>query len=863
MASIREILVLHHTHTDIGYTHPQPVLWELQRRFIDRALEFCDRTADWPEESRFRWTCECTAPLLHWLERAKEPQLDQFRAAVARGQMGCGAWWVHQAPLVSLAQVARALAPVKRLREELGLPLRCAISHDINGLPWPVVPLLREAGIELQIFGINIVFGGFPLGRRPLAFRWRGPEGTPVLAFSGEHYEAFGREAHLYAGSTDRMERGLREYVEGRLPEGYPHDFVFLTATHPFFVDNNGPCLETFERIRQYNAEGRTPRIRTVQPEALLERLRVVEGALPEYAGDWTDFWNFGCASSLNETRVARRTRDRLAAAELLLACRGASREDAPERLREAQWHLDLWEEHTWGASASVAHPGRDGVLEQWNHKAHYAWQARSLASLLLRDQLEELAGNPPDATGAGGVLLLNPGDAPREECVSVPRTWLAGRAGLEGGEETAEGRAAGSMRLLWHHMPSTVHQIDVQAEVASAARAVLGPVTIPARSWRILSAEECGETVGEGCAAGPGFLESPRLSLKFDPASGRVIDLRGCGDAEGWLSGAPEWGFGELVRESPAEGDAAALYRGREALFEVDWARLHRNEPGWQRGWEARREGCGERARWSVEVDGRGAALHREWEAPGLERAVQTVRLRADRATCEVETEVVFRETVTPESFYLVFPLALGAGWNAHFDTAGVPVEFGAEQLPGTARDFVTVARWACMHDSSQAFVLACPDAPLVQLGGFRFGGGPGAVSRTSSPLLLGWFASNYWFTNFRAAQPGSARFRYELGRLAGYDLIACSEFGERAAVPVEAHPVITLPSVRSGQLVSVQPRGVRIECVEPLADRRVRVRLLNPATESVRAEVGFGVGAERTVDLPGRATRTVVLGG
>jgi hypothetical protein len=34
MGDLREILVLHHTHTDIGYTHPQPVFWDLSRRFI-------------------------------------------------------------------------------------------------------------------------------------------------------------------------------------------------------------------------------------------------------------------------------------------------------------------------------------------------------------------------------------------------------------------------------------------------------------------------------------------------------------------------------------------------------------------------------------------------------------------------------------------------------------------------------------------------------------------------------------------------------------------------------------------------------------------------------------------------------------
>jgi hypothetical protein len=57
---IREVLVVHTSHTDIGYTHLQPAVWELHARYIDRAIALCEASADRPEGQRFCWTCHRT-----------------------------------------------------------------------------------------------------------------------------------------------------------------------------------------------------------------------------------------------------------------------------------------------------------------------------------------------------------------------------------------------------------------------------------------------------------------------------------------------------------------------------------------------------------------------------------------------------------------------------------------------------------------------------------------------------------------------------------------------------------------------------------------------------------------------------------
>ena len=66
-----EVLILHHSHVDIGYTHPQSMYWELQKDYLTAALDMLDRTEDWPDElSKPRWTAEVTAPVMRWLQTA-------------------------------------------------------------------------------------------------------------------------------------------------------------------------------------------------------------------------------------------------------------------------------------------------------------------------------------------------------------------------------------------------------------------------------------------------------------------------------------------------------------------------------------------------------------------------------------------------------------------------------------------------------------------------------------------------------------------------------------------------------------------------------------------------------------------------
>ena len=47
--------MVHFSHHDLGYSDMPTDLLVEHAGFMDDVLDFCEETADWPEESRFRY----------------------------------------------------------------------------------------------------------------------------------------------------------------------------------------------------------------------------------------------------------------------------------------------------------------------------------------------------------------------------------------------------------------------------------------------------------------------------------------------------------------------------------------------------------------------------------------------------------------------------------------------------------------------------------------------------------------------------------------------------------------------------------------------------------------------------------------
>ena len=789
---ISEILAVHHSHMDVGYTHSQPVFWKLQSEFIDQALDWLEETADLPVGARPKWTCEATEPVVRWFAKASDVDAGRFVRLHKAGRIGLSALRWHTTPLADRAGLERLLAGKRELETLLGSKVPVACQHDVTGVPWPLADVLLDAGVDFFIMAINVHLGR-AVQPRPGMFLWEAPSGRRLRVFNGNHYTMFDQLLHSWDDSVERMEQGWLDHREKLEKAGYPLDFVYLTTTcSPVMWDNAPPNPFLPDLIRRWNEEERRPRIRYATFDDVRQRaMQVPDEELPVMRGDWTDYWNFGCAASPIATARNQQAKSLMATAALLEGDAGS--------IAEAEGKVDLYDEHTCGYYDSEhTHPQAQTTELLKQALAH---EGHELSAFALMDGLEKLAQNPVADKSGDRVLLVNPGPEPLVVRPELPLDWFTPQDGVLA-------RTYRASRMFYDGRPWT--QLFPGLDARGFGRVELKPY-----SWRVMPFADLPpreETSGlshaiETNAAAlrelnfapatkhqrrTGVITSPFHTLRYDPDSGRVLSwfdkARNCE----LLAARDGLDLFSFVRERP---DALAEGR-RYAYYQRDLDKEKLDQSCWQ-DWTPVRERA-TRVQHCEVTSGNGViTLVRDFVAPGMLVLTQRITLSVDEPVIRIEVEMELLPDASPQGLYFALPLEMKSGWEAMFDTAGACVHVDADQLPGACRNWATAESVAAMWDDSGGVALFTPDAPMVQFGDFHFGLPLDVLPRPENPLLLAWPVNNYWDTNFPRVQAGRINLRYGLMSFGG----PADPDGLRAAAHRFRLPRLLWPVTRHGR--------------------------------------------------------------
>ena len=774
MPQIETFYILNHSHTDIGFTDYQDLVFRQHAEFIDQAIDLCERTADYPQEAQYRWTCEVTGTTERYLETAGPAKLERFKKWHDMGRLDVGAMQYNFTPLLGVEQMYRSLLPVRRLRERWGLNVDTAMQSDVNGIAWLYADLLLDMDVEFLSMSINPVRGGVPKPY-PMAFWWEAPSGRKLLVWNGYHY-LFGRSA-LKLGDWRFAEREVADCVKKlEARDSYPFDFLFFQSTHPMRVDNGPPDLVIADFVRKWNELGNSPRLQLVAHREFAKILREQDVELPVMRGEWMDWWCDGVGSTAYETAVSRQSHQLLGMAETLSSWirlkewgqAPYSRSDANATYEQAS----LYDEHTWGAYASVAAPHDPWTKGQENAKAGYAFRASASAHDMLAKAAGKVARSLGEGTPGG---RFNLGDLTAEEAypldddrgVLVLNTLPWARQVIV--DEPRQRGGAAPVGMLDMFFPEGVPWGGDKPEVE--------PVTVegevPAWGYAYLT-EACG-TTGE-LRSGPNWLENEAYRIEVDPGHGGLAHWLDKASGQDLAGSYKDWLLGQYVYERVTSPE------GRTALFTPDFSA--KDFGSWRDDAEFAYDGPAEvKLRDPLVGDGR-ACLSVDVVGPGMRTATCTFTLW--QASRRMDIEWVFDKVgvTDPESVFFAFPFSVtGSSFLGDFN--GVPCEPDVEQLPGSVRSWYPVQGWVGIDGQDHSVVLVPLDAPLVHLGGVNTGRVVEHLDK-SSPVIMSWALNNHWFVNFKAQQDGQIRLRYSLTSMPGHlDVTRAMRFSADVRTP------------------------------------------------------------------------------
>ena len=149
------------SHFDWGYTGTQDQVMQSRSRFLDQVIEFSKQTADWPEDSRFRWTVDGSYVLRNYLQDRPD-RAAALQELVRSGRLEINAKLGHLcSSTAGYEMLAREVYySTRELKTALGAETPTAIHTDVPGLTWGDAAILAGAGVHYLLFHPNRSYRG-------------------------------------------------------------------------------------------------------------------------------------------------------------------------------------------------------------------------------------------------------------------------------------------------------------------------------------------------------------------------------------------------------------------------------------------------------------------------------------------------------------------------------------------------------------------------------------------------------------------------------------------------------------------------------------------------------------------------------
>ena len=763
--SIRTVYVVHHSHTDIGYTDLQEQVVALQVDYIRSALRLMNN----PANAAFRWNCETLFCVERFFDTATEAEKQQFLDLARQGKLGLSANYLNFTDLLDCGIYARRLGEWRARFAEQGITLNTAMCADINGLSMGQRDAMIDNGVEFLYTNIHCHHGMYPLRRNQTAYFWENAQGKRLLVWNGEHYnlgnvlgvrpnalpnymtlDRLGETAPA-ADDAAALAQNLDAYLTECEENDYPYDFI-LASVSGVFSDNAPPEPLILRTIEAFNARKEGVQIKMVSLQELYAAIAPKLKDSPIYRGDLNDWWANGVGSTPVPVKHYLAARRNL---ELARRLDPAIDQKDPATVRRAEDALLLYAEHTWGHSASITDPYEGMVADLDLRKNGYASTAHEAAATLLGRIAREQGDILRYYSNHGTIEAVNPGRFGGPQVfefyvetlpAGLPDAWVRDEAGNEVPCQVSPHPRGRRITFVADLAPGERRRYTYGKKEARPATNNTRQCYVGAEGVRDILNDYDPVT----CRL-PYQFENRWFRLRYEAGRG----LTGLHDM---------WNLRELLTgEVPAFTPVYEVTPVRPGLTDVYEERrlLGRNI----RGQHARHTVATlER----VVCEQRGpvfTTLRFVYTLPGTIHCDVVYKLYEALPRIDLTVELGKALSTDIESLYLPLTLAQpGEVWARKGGREAFRP--GTDQLPGTGMEYTMSDDGLAMLDDCGGLVLGSPDVPLFYFGELRHhairlcSGEP----KDNRRPVYSWMMNNTWETNFKLDLSGCASYRYTL---------------------------------------------------------------------------------------------------
>ena len=727
---LKQFYLLPHSHVDIGYTHRQDEVVDIQIDNMNVAMGLTSESQAYPREAQFKWNPESIWVVDHYLNKESEENQTAFLNAVIDGTVSLDALYGNLLTgMCRPEELYRGVAYFSKKTEMLtGVPIVSAAICDVPGYTWGTATMMGQSGVKYfaiapnysdRIGTIHSVWNDKP-------FYWVSQSGQEkVLCWVTAHYWKHGD-----------LEKEVLNHLKMRQTSDYPYDLewmYWIAQRENGDCDNSPPDRNMAQAVHQWNLKYAAPQLSIGTAREFFPLFEKKYGKkLPQFSGDITPYWEDGAGSTSFETGLNRCTADKLSQAETLWALRNP--QQRPAKLFEEAWkNVLLYSEHTWGAYCSISRPDDPFTISQWERKRQFAVDAARQAEELLSSSVTSQE-SAPSAT----ARVWNTTQWSRTGLVTAPEAM----AKVGDYVQDQDGKPVCSQRLK-------------SGELVFLAEAVSGMgsqkyVSLPKKAF-----VPAGKVWAEG-----NKLVSSVLEVELDEKSGAVKLLRFRGEEHNFVDSSNSVALNDyryLKGVNPDDAQAngpVAITIGEEGPLV--------------------------------------ASLIVKSAAPGCVDLVREIRLVEGADSIEVVNYVNRLPVREKDAVHFGFSFNVPEG-ELRMETPWAVVRPNLDQLPGSCYNWFTVQRWVDISNDDYGVLWSPVHAPLMQVGAIT-ANLLGSVSldqwmdqAIESQTIYSWAQNNHWHTNYKADQPGVTPFKYVIAvHRGGYDGAKSARFGQEVTRPL-----------------------------------------------------------------------------